>query len=315
MNILGIESIIYGADDVAAATRFYDDWGLAPMETGAAGAVFALPDKTTIVIRPIDDPALPPPPVPGPTVREIVWGVGDRATLDAVGAELSKDRDVEAGPDGTLHSIDDLGYHIGFRVTARAPQPSTLPPTNTVGTAQRRDERAESAFTRRCRPRRIGHAVYWAPRGLDGSAAFYTDRLGFRITEGIRGGGVFLRCGASHDHHNFLLQHRGANYGFQHVAFEVADLDEVMMCGSYMEARGWRSHLGPGRHVMGSSTYWYFWNPAGGVAEFFSDMDYVTDAWVAEIHDKPLGGGSSWRARKEDEGLAPGHGEWPTLEE
>lgn len=313
MNILGAESLIYGSEDVAAGIRFHEDWGLERVDHGDGGAVFELGEKTTIVIRPIDDPGLAPPSVPGSTVREVIWGVDNAATLDAIGAELSTDRDVTAGADGTLHSVDNLGYRIGFRVTARKPNPLTPAPTNTVGTVQRRDQRADSAFARRARPQRIGHIVYWAPRDLEDAIGFYTDRLGFKLTESVKGVGSFMRCGASHDHHNLFLQQRGANYGFQHVAYEVADLDEVMMCGNHMEAQGWKSHLGPGRHVMGSNTYWYFWNPAGGVVEIYSDMDYITDDFEPVVHETVPGGGHSWSVRAEDSGRRPGHGEWPTL--
>lgn len=313
MNIIGVESLIYGSEDVDAGIRFFQDWGIPLSERNGRGAVFTLPDGTTVVIRPIDDADLPPPAVPGPTVRETIWGVDSRRTLDAVKAALSKDREVTQTSDGVLHAADNHGYRIGFCVSARVAHTLHLPATNTVGAVQRRDQRAEGVVTRRARPERIGHVVFWAPGDLDHAARFYMERLGFKLTDAVKGLGMFLRCGASHDHHNLFLQQRGEFAGFQHVSFEVADFDEVMMCGNHMEAQGWKSHLGPGRHVLGSNLYWYFWNPAGGVAECFSDMDYITDDWVPKYHDTVPGAGSSWFVRAEDRGLRPGHGAWPTM--
>ncbi|MPY70922.1 MAG: bleomycin resistance protein [Alphaproteobacteria bacterium] len=313
MNIIGVEQLVYGSEDVAAATKFYEDWGLEATGKSAEGADFALPDRTTIHIRRINDPSLPPASVPGSTVRECVWGVKDAASLRAIGAELSRDREVTEDAEGTLHSTDEYGYRMGFRLARRDFAPNALPETNTVGVPVRTNTRAEGALKHRVRQLRISHVVYWAPGDTARAARFYTDRLGFKVTESAKVLGYFLRGALSHDHHNLFLHRNGDNYGFQHVAFEVRDIDEVMMCGNHMEAEGWKSHLGPGRHVMGSNSYWYFWNPAGGVAECSSDMDFITDDWVTKEHDTPPHGGIGWYARPSDANLRPGHGEWTTL--
>jgi catechol 2,3-dioxygenase-like lactoylglutathione lyase family enzyme len=311
MNIVGVESLIYGSEDLDAAKRFYTDWGLDLVSDTAAGADFALADGTTVLIRGVDDPSLPPAAVPGSTVRECIWGVDNQATLDAIGADLAKDRAVEADQTGTLHTIDDLGYRIGFRVTSRNEIGLGLPDTNTVGTTTRRNARADAVSERKIRQLRFSHVVYWVPGDPAKYCRFYMDRLGFKLTEGIKDKAMFMRCSLAHDHHNLFLQRGGQNFGFQHVAYELRDMDDMMMIGTHMEAQGWQSHLGPGRHILGSNTYWYFWCAAGGVVETGSDMDYITDDWPSKIYDE-FPGGSSWRVRPADEGLAPGHGTWPT---
>ena len=139
MNIVGLQSVIYGAEDVDAATRFQEDWGLELVDKGAKGSDFKLPDDTSVHIRQIDDDSLPPASVPGSTAREVIWGAADKETLDAIGAELSKDRDVTVDSEGGLHSYDDLGYRIGFRVTTRDIKPLDFPDSNTVGNAARVD--------------------------------------------------------------------------------------------------------------------------------------------------------------------------------
>ena len=60
MKIIGVESVIYGVEDVAQSTRFHEDWGLELTNKGAAGSDFKLPDDTTVHIRAIDDSSLPP---------------------------------------------------------------------------------------------------------------------------------------------------------------------------------------------------------------------------------------------------------------
>jgi len=311
MTICGIESLVYGVEDLELCGRFFEDWGLECIERGERSSRWALPDRTTVVLRPIDDPSLPPPLVSGSTVRETVWGVDSEQSLKAVAAELSKDRKVVQSEDGTVHAVDDIGYAMGFRITAREPVSTRLPDTNTVGRVSRTDTRAATAFPYRVRPQRFVHVVYWIPRDMERAARFYVERLGFCVTESVAGSGYFLRCGPRSDHHNLFLNCRGDNFGFQHVAFEVRDIDEVMMFGQYMERQGWKSHLGPGRHVVGSNVYWYFWCPAGGCAEIGCDIDFITDHWQPLRHPSMPAGGSAWFVRPEDEGLRPGHGDWP----
>ncbi len=308
MAIRGVESLVYGVEDLERCARFFEDWGLEcpPGERSQ----WNLPDGTSLLLRPISDPCLPPPLVPGSTVRETVWGVDSRQALQAIAAELSRDREVTE-KSGTVHSVDDSGYAIAFRLTRRRPLEAELPGVNSLRRIGRKDKRARAAFAYRVRPLRIIHLVYWVPREIDAAMRFYVERLGFRLTESVDGSGHFLRCASDSDHHNLFLNCRGDNFGFQHVAFEVRDIDEVMMSGRYMERRGWKSHLGPGRHVVGSNVYWYFWCPAGGLAEVGCDIDFITDHWQAQRHPCMPGGGSSWFVRPEDEGLRPGHGEWP----
>ena len=75
MAITRVESIIYGADDVAAATKYYEDWGLTRREKGAAGAEFTLPTGQMVQIRSSADSVLPKAVEGGSTVRETIWGV------------------------------------------------------------------------------------------------------------------------------------------------------------------------------------------------------------------------------------------------
>ncbi len=307
MAICGVESLVYGVEDLERCARFFEDWGLQP---AVGRGDWSLPDGTTIRLRAIGDRSLPPALVPGSTVRETVWGVDSRESLQAIGAELSRDREVTE-TSGTLHTVDQAGYAIAFRITGRKPLKADLPHVNSLRDIGRKDERARAALPYRVHPQRIVHLVSWVPRDIDAAMRFYVERLGFRLTESVDTSGHFLRCAAESDHHNLFLNCRGDNFGFQHVAFEVRDVDEVMMCGQYMERRGWKSHLGPGRHTVGSNVYWYFWCPAGGLAEVGCDIDYITDHWPPQRHAFMPAGGSAWFARPEDEGLRPGHGEWP----
>ena len=314
MNIIGVEAVIYGVEDIDAATRFHVDWGLELTDKSATGSDFKLPDDTTVHVRGIDDASLPPASVPGSTAREVIWGVEDKATLEAIGAELSSDREVTADADRGLHSYDKIGYRLGFKLSARKPKPAALSETNTVWNAPRIDTRAELFFRPPVRQQRMFHVVYWAPGDTEAHANFYMDRLGFQLTESVKGIGFFMRCGGSHDHHNLFLEGTASNYGFQHVAYEVQDFDEILRCGYHMEEQGWTTQIGPGRHYFGSGLFWYFKNPAGGLAETGMDSDFISEDWKPLKHETiPPEASRPWIIRREEAGKSVGWGNWPQL--
>jgi len=231
-----------------------------------------------VVVRPADDPTLPPGLADGNTVREIVWGVDDAADLDAIAAELGTDREVKRDADGAVRSVDPHGYAIGFCETEVAPVRIAPTGYNVPGDPGRIDARGK--IYDRATPQQMSHIVLLAPE-LDDAVAFYTERLGFVVTDYYPGRGTFTRAPGSHEHHNLFLLKAGAAIGFHHLAFELRDIHEVFGGGLHMSDQGWQTHLGPGRHPISSCYFWYFKNPCGGAAEYDSDSDYVTEDWQA----------------------------------
>ncbi len=116
MALLGVRSPIYGVDDLEAATRFYDDFGLVAAQRGAGVVDYTLEDGSTVLLRHNDDPTLPPRFTTAPGVREVIWGVDSQAALEA---SLATDRRVARDADGTVHASDDNGITIGLRLFAR----------------------------------------------------------------------------------------------------------------------------------------------------------------------------------------------------
>ena len=312
MNIVGIERIYYGAANVALATRFHKDYGLELLEEGAHGADFRLLNQTSVHIRRNEDGGLPPATLDWPgmnasTAREVVWGVDNAETLEKIGAEIGRDREVRADNEGVLHTVDDNGYHIGFMVTRRTRQSTPFPDANSVLNFGRRNRVADGTIRKTVSPYRMVHVVYWAPGDIPSLAKFYTERLGFKITDDMTRGGLFMRCAGSWDHHSLLLN-GGKFRGFQHVAYEFRDFDDVMFLGTQVEKGGWKTNVGPLRHNVSSTVSWYIWNPAGGLAEAYSDMDCVDDEWTPRKFrpgEDPSFYGSSWKARPEQGDTPP----------
>ena len=305
MKITGVESVTYGCADAKTAGRFLADLGFERIEDGATGATFRLPDNATVILRALSDKSLPRAPVEGDTARELTWGVDGGDELKRIADGLAKDREVKETPDGALHTADDLGHAIAFRVAAKQPLALTPPVTNAPGARPRRNRRADGTEIRVPKIQRMAHVGYWAPGDLDRNMAFYVDRLGFRVTEYIRGVGAFMRAAGSNEHHDIFLARRGERRGFQHASYEVRDVDEVMLLGNHMESRGWETHFGPGRHIFGSNIFWYLWHPAGALLEITADLDWVDDGWTTRYHDGLPRGAGSWIARPIDNRRIP----------
>ena len=280
MTILRVESLIFGVEDLDAGTRYFEDWGLARTSSEANGADFALPSGQTILLRSSKDASLPAAPDRSPTLRETIWGVSDAAALQRVGAELGRDRDVKSDAGG-LHARDEAGFAIGFRVAAPAPQSSST-------AAPRMNHPFDPE--RRARPSRLGHVVFnAAQKDFEKQLAFYLERLKFRLSDRALDTGAFLRAQGSNDHHSLFFATRADRNSFNHAAFEVKNIDEIVLGGKYMKSRGWKPNTPLGRHILGSNVFWYFDSPCGGRTEYYSDMDQMNDDWKPRIWEKNPG--------------------------
>ena len=279
MEILGLESLTYGVVDMDTCSRFNEDFGLELVETSAACTTFRTEENATIILRKENDPTLPPAVTSGSQLRQLVWSVSSADVLEQIAAELSKDRDVTRDDNGTLWTLDPMGYGLGFCVTqmqAAIDEPVQL---NTLGNPVRVNTRFQ--FSEKAKILHLGHVVIHAPN-LQETYEFYTKRLGFVLTDSFATGqGYFLRSPGSHDHHNIFLFHVEEDLaGIDHASYALSSFDDVAMAGTHLEKKGWQSFTGPGRHQIGSNYFWYFDSPCGGKVEYYADMDYLTDDWV-----------------------------------
>jgi catechol 2,3-dioxygenase-like lactoylglutathione lyase family enzyme len=279
MTILGIESIAYGVADLDTSIRFFEEFGLPVGERNAKGADFRLAEGSTVRVRKIDDPSLPKPFAPGPGLRELVWGVDSERTLDRLAADLGRDRALTIDNDGTLHTNDDAGLAIGFRVYKRTAPQEPAQAENGLGNIKRWNQMRK--WYARAVPQVLHHAVFFVP-DVDKGVAFYTKRLDFRVTDMIRHAGVFMRCDGRPDHHNLFFI-RAKEPRFNHVAFGVENIDELMTGVNEMQRRGWASREGLGRHRATSIIFCYMDCPAGGTCEYMCDSDYLTDSWQPNL--------------------------------
>jgi catechol 2,3-dioxygenase-like lactoylglutathione lyase family enzyme len=276
MALNGIDAVTFGVEDLAEARRFLTDWHLTEIASDAAGAHYQTKDGTDVFVRSASDPSLPPAIEPGSTLRRVVWGAADQDELDKTLAQLSAGWKVETALDGLVQCRDPDGMTLAFRVSTRRPVVATPTGVNVPGHSGRIDERAP--FYDHATPIRIGHVVFFAS-DLAAMDKFYRERLGFVLSDSYPGAAVFLRCGAVGVHHNLFLLSRPGKPGLNHVAYTVGDIHEVFGGGLDVSRKGWKTEIGPGRHPISSAYFWYFQNPCGGLAEYYTDEDHCTEAW------------------------------------
>jgi catechol 2,3-dioxygenase-like lactoylglutathione lyase family enzyme len=127
---------------------------------------------------------------------------------------------------------------------------------------------------------KIGHVVLNVT-DLERSVRFYTEVLGFQISDVypesmMPGGMVFMRCNA--DHHGVALvgsmSREAANVELNHLAFEVATLDEVLRARDHL-----RRHDVPidfeGRRRAGVQIAIEFRDPDNHRLEIYWGIDQV----------------------------------------
>lgn len=275
MNILGPDYLVFGVDDLPGCRQFLRDYGLSEMP----GDFFQALDGTGVLLRERNDPSLPAALSSGSQLRETVYGVADAATLDAIAKELLKDREVHVDSDGVLHSRDDMGFALGFRVTQRQPVALAAEKVNAPGDNQTRPlNHTGASATMPAAPRSLSHVVYFVPDA--GRAEAFYQRLGFVCTDRFTHVGPFLRPSGTQDHHTlFLIQAPPFMTGIEHFTFHMGGPTELMMAGSRFVEKGYQSFWGPGRHQLGSNWFWYFNSPLGCHIEYDADMDRHDDSW------------------------------------
>jgi len=179
-------------------------------------------------------------------------------------------------PDGTAVQLLD---------EAQAPaRPAAEVLVNVGGSRQRIGVAQWQQATQDVMPRRLGHTLLFTAQP-EQMTAFYTEVLGLRVSDRIRGLVTFLNAGPG-DHHIFgfiASSHRG----FHHASFEVPSIDAIALGADRMRARGRQAGWGLGRHTIGSNFFHYNPDPWGSWIEWFSDIDQIDDRWVAREWEVP----------------------------
>ncbi len=282
MSVIRIEDIAhvrYAAPDLVAMRGFLEDFGLACFE--ADGRLYGRASDGRPFVH-VTEPG---------AARFLALGlraasVDDLERLAAhEGVAVSDLADPGGGK--VVRLTDPDGYVVeviaGQAQGETAPLPAD-PPRNTAAASPR----FRAAIRLEPSPshvRRIGHAVLKV-RDFRTSEAWYKQRFGLLTSDEVEAAkdvplGAFMRCDRGDqpaDHHTLFLAQLPGELGILHAAFEVANLDDLMLGHDHLKARGRKAAWGVGRHIMGSQVFDYWKDPFGNELEHWTDGDLFTSA-------------------------------------
>ena len=132
-------------------------------------------------------------------------------------------------------------------------------------------------------PLKFGHLAYRV-RDPKVVTSFYTDVLGFRVSDWMGERFSFLRCGSDHHTVNFA---RYDDERLHHIAFEVKDIGELQRSSDYLAKHGIFLVWGPIRHLVGHNMAAYHRNPDDQRVELFCEMDIMRDEDLGYFEPRP----------------------------
>jgi catechol 2,3-dioxygenase-like lactoylglutathione lyase family enzyme len=274
-----IAHVRFAAPDLDTMRAFLEDFGLYPVELG--GRLYGKGSDGRPFVH-LTEPG---------EAKFLALGlraetVEDLALLAAHEGVLVEDFD-EPGGGKVVRLFDPDGYRIEVVAGQVSFPAASLPAdlqTNTARTKRRLGTtvRLEPAPAR---VRRIGHAVLKV-RDFLRSEAWYKARFGFLTSDEVEAAeglplGAFMRCDRGDkpaDHHTLFLAQLPGPLGLLHAAFEVVDLDDLMLGHQHLKAKKRDQAWGVGRHIMGSQIFDYWKDPFGNELEHWTDGDLFTAA-------------------------------------
>jgi len=259
-----IRYVGYGVTDLEAEKQFYiESWKLEEVPSPGDMVYLVTPGSKagySVRLRQTDEPR----------IDVISWSAKDRQEVDALVSQVEK-----AG--GKLinqpHELDSFGGGYGFRffdTNGFTIEVSTDFETRTPEVLKAGEPR----------PEKISHVVLHSPNH-HAYVKFYEEALGFKVSEWLGDFMCFLRCNEWH-HRLAVLPGPPA---FNHVAYDVPDIDSVMKGAARLSETADGVVWGPGRHTAGNNVFSYYVTPAGCAVEYTCDLVKVDeDTWEVKTH-------------------------------
>jgi catechol 2,3-dioxygenase-like lactoylglutathione lyase family enzyme len=227
----------------------------------------------------------------------LAFRAASRADLERLAAATGAKVEASAEPGGgeVVHLRDPDGRVVDVVHGLAEVESLALrvhPPLNTgaervrVGTLQRVGNGPAQV-------KRFGHAALKTARFHE-TSDWYRVLLGLLVSDDIflegpeQPMGRFLRCdrGARPTDHHTLLLLDAPEAKLGHCAWEVADMDDLMVGREHLLANdnGGRPYWGVGRHVLGGQIFDYWKDPFGFTVEHWTDSDLLQAETPAGAH-------------------------------
>lgn len=283
MSVIKIEDIAYvrfRAPDLAKMEAFLRDFGLAPAESQ--------PEANRLYMRGSGDaPFLHVTEAGEAKFLAVGFRAESVADLETLAAHVGVPVEASDAPGGgkVVRLTDPDGH--GVEVVAGQAPAAPLPIEDHIAWnnihARPRQRAVKRTGAGSATVMRLGHAVLNVS-DFRASEAWYKHLFGFITSDEIAvtpemSIGAFMRCDRGPtptDHHTLFLAQLPSGPGFNHAAFEVRDLDDLMRGHDHLKQAGATPEWGVGRHVLGSQVFDYWRDPWGFTLEHWTDGDLFT---------------------------------------
>lgn len=281
MTIIRAEDVAYvrfRVPDLAEMREFLEDFGFLPAESTESRLVSrGHGDQPVLHVAELGEPGFA-----GFALRTDEEGLKRLAAAENVAIEAL---DLPGG--GRCVRLKDPDGHVVEVVAGQAlvePRPIAVETWNHAA-ERRRLRKTKRVAAGPAHVLRLGHVVLNVS-DFRASERWYKERFGFITSDEIQitpeiSLGAFLRCDRGDvptDHHTLFLAQSPSGPGFNHAAFEVADLDDLMLGHERLQAKGRHAEWGVGRHILGSQVFDYWRDPWGHTLEHWTDGDLFTAA-------------------------------------
>lgn len=207
--------------------------------------------------------------------------VADDAQLDHLALQTGREI-THAEQKRTVFLTDPDGYEIAITAESQdmsSAKEQSAPKINYPNATNRIDE-TKHRMSGPSKIMRLGHVVLNVANFRE-SESWYKSHFGFLTSDEIElqpgvSIGAFMRLNVGNtatDHHSLFLLETPGDPSFNHAAFEVPDVDDLMSGHDHLRGKGLEHAWGVGRHILGSQVFDYWKDPWGHELEHFSDGD------------------------------------------
>ncbi len=253
VNAKYVSHVALKTRDVEQQANFYNHMvGLGETERDSAGRIYLRCNANhhAVVLIPTTETG----------IDHYALDVGGPAELDAAATALTHagipyetEGTVELGQAAALRLRDPDGYVVELVGGMSQVSPTYGP--------------------RAVQPRKLGHITLLVD-DCKRSAEFYSEVLGFRVSDWVEDIFLWMRCNP--DHHGLAFA-KGSSGIMHHFAFEVLDFSYLARQADHLMQHGYTLLYGPGRHGPGRNQFEYFRDPERNLVEFTCDVQQIWD--------------------------------------